>query len=135
MLEQPLRVVIWKLYGVRELLGWNKLGQAEQLRQEKSQYLERSCRLLLSRISRMRMLLILDIYRAPITVVYYVIDTPVFRGIHEKHDILENLLMEVEWVLVPACFCSQITKEPMRTSAKFSSHFLKTEISVCMFQV
>ena len=81
---------------VRELLGWNKLGQAEELRQEKSQYLEWRCRLLLSRISRVRMLLILGIYRAPSTIVYYVIDTSIFRGTHEKHDILEKLLIVVE---------------------------------------
>lgn len=81
---------------VRELLGWNKLGQAEELRQEKSQYLEWRCRLLLSRISRVRMLLILGIYRAPSTIVYYVIDTSIFRGTREKHDILEKLLTEVE---------------------------------------
>lgn len=82
---------------LRELLGWNKLSQAEELRQEQSQYLEWRCRLLLlSRISRVRMLLILGIYRAPSTIVYYVIDTSIFRGTHEKHGILEKLLIEVE---------------------------------------
>lgn len=43
-----------------------------------------------------RMLLILGIYRAPSTIVYYVIDTSIFRGTREKHDILEKLLTEVE---------------------------------------
>jgi len=42
------------------------------------------------------MLLILGIYRAPIALVYYVINTSIFGGTHEKHNILENLLMEVE---------------------------------------
>lgn len=51
---------------------------------------------MLSRISRVRILLILDIYRAPSTIVCYVIDTSIFRGTHEKHGILEKLLIEVE---------------------------------------
>lgn len=68
------------------------------------------------------MLSLFSIYRIPITLLYYVINTPIFRGTHEKHNVLD-LLMEVEQVPVP--FCSHEYLMRLRISAQFSICFLK----------
>lgn len=41
------------------------------------------------------MLLIIGMYRVPISLLYSVINVSICRGTHEKCKILENLLMEV----------------------------------------